>query len=70
MCDAYGLADRSKVVETILWWQDRCWRGIDAGAEAGNPAMARLRASGAIRSVRVGYDWVLAHRAEIEAALA
>ena len=30
MCDAYGLDDRSPVVETILWWQDRCWRGIDA----------------------------------------
>jgi hypothetical protein len=44
-------------VETILWWQDRCWRGIDAGAEAGNPAMARLRASGAVRSVRAAYDW-------------
>ena len=66
MCDAYGLADRSQVVTTILWWQDRCWRGIDAGAEAGDAAMAGLRASGAVRSVRAAYDWVLAHRAEIE----
>jgi hypothetical protein len=70
MCDAYGLADRSRVVETILWWQDRCWRGIDAGAEAGDAAMASLRASGAVKSVRAAYDWVLAHRPEIEAALA
>jgi hypothetical protein len=70
MCDAYGMVDRSHVVETILWWQDRCWRGIDAGAEAGDAAMAGLRASGAVRSVRAAYDWVLAHRAEIEAALA
>ena len=70
MCDAYGLDDRSPVVETILWWQDRCWRGIDAGAEAGDPAMASLRASGAVRSVRAAYDWVLRHRAEIEATLA
>jgi Phosphotransferase enzyme family len=70
MCDAYGLADRSRVVETVLWWQDRCWRGIDAGAEAGDAAMAGLRASGAVRAVRAAYDWVLAHRAEIEAALA
>ena len=69
-CDAYGLADRSRVVETILWWQDRCWRGINAGAEAGDPAMAGLRAAGAVRSVRVAYDWVLAHQAEIEATLA
>jgi aminoglycoside phosphotransferase (APT) family kinase protein len=70
MCDAYGLADRSRVVETILWWQDRCWRGISAGAEAGDAAMAALRASGAVRSVRAAYDWVLAHQAEIEESLA
>ena len=27
--DAYGLepADRAELVDTILWWQDRCWRG-------------------------------------------
>lgn len=66
---AESLADRSRVVETILWWQNRCWRGIDAGAEAGDAAMAGLRASGAVRTVRAAYDWVLAHRAEIEAAL-
>lgn len=70
MCDAYGLADRSRLVAAILWWQDRCWRGIDAGAEAGDPAMAGLRASGAIRPVHAAYDWVLAHQAEIEARLA
>lgn len=69
MCDAYGLADRSQVVATILWWQDRCWRGIDAGVRAGDPAMARLREAGAVSSVRAAYDWVLAHRAEFEAAL-
>ncbi len=70
MCDAYGLADRSRVVETILWWQDRRWRGINAGADAGDPAMARLRAAGAAGSVRAAYHWVLAYRDEIEAALA
>jgi hypothetical protein len=70
MCEAYGLVDRSRVVESILWWQDRCWRGIDAGAQAGDPAMTALRASGAVRSVRAAYDWVLTHRAEIEATLA
>ena len=70
MCDAYGLADRSRVVETILWWQDRCWRGIDAGAEGGDAAMASLRASGAVKAVRAAYDWVLVHRPGIEAALA
>ena len=32
VADAYDLADRSTLVETILWWQDRCWRGIEAAA--------------------------------------
>jgi hypothetical protein len=32
ICDAYGLADRAAVVDTILGWQDRCWRGIQAPA--------------------------------------
>jgi hypothetical protein len=67
--DAYGLAGRGQVVATILWWQDRCWRGIDAGVRAGDPAMARLRAAGAVGSVRAAYDWVLAHQAGLEAAL-
>jgi aminoglycoside phosphotransferase (APT) family kinase protein len=70
ICDAYGLVDRSEVVETILWWQDRCWRGIDAGAQAGDAAMVGLRAAGAVKSVRAAYDWVLEHQGEIQAGLA
>jgi hypothetical protein len=70
MCDAYGLVDRGQVVETILWWQDRCWRGINAGAVAGDAAMAGLRAAGAVGTVRAAYDWVRTHRATIESALA
>ena len=66
MCDAYGLADRSQIVDAVLWWQDRCWRGIESGAETGDAAMTALRDSGAVRSVRAAYDWVIAHRAEIE----
>lgn len=69
MCDAYGLVDRSRVVETILWWQDRCWRGIEAGAATGDAAMTRLRDDGAARSVRDAHDWVTAHRMELENAL-
>jgi hypothetical protein len=69
MCDAYGLVDRSRVVETILWWQDRCWRGIEARAAAGDATMVRLRDSGAVRSVFAAYEWVAAHRAELDEAL-
>jgi aminoglycoside phosphotransferase (APT) family kinase protein len=67
ICDACGLADRSGLAETILWWQDRCWRGIDAGAAAGDPAMIRLRDDGAAQSVRDAFDWVSGHRAELAA---
>ena len=55
--------------ETILWWQDRCWRGIEAKAVGGDPAMIRLRDSGAARSVCDVYDWVTSHRAELAAYL-
>lgn len=65
MCDAYGAMDLGEVVETVLWWQDRCARGIDTAARAGDSAMARLRDSGAVDAVRAAHDWVLAHRAEL-----
>jgi hypothetical protein len=69
ICDAYGLADRDRLVHTVLWWQDRCWRGILAKAEAGEPAMIGLRDSGAADSVRREFDWVTRHRAELAAPL-
>jgi hypothetical protein len=66
----YGLEDRTRLVETILWWQDRCRRGIESGAAAGDPAMTRLRAHGAAADVRAAHAWVATHRAELEAAVA
>jgi phosphotransferase family enzyme len=62
ICDAYGLGDRSAVVDTVLWWQDRCWRGIDAKAEAGDPAMLALRQAGVPAGIREAYEWVRDHR--------
>ena len=69
ICDAYGLCDRSGLLEAILWWQDRCWRGIEAKAAAGDPAMIRLRDSGAARAIRGDFFWVTSHRAELAARL-
>lgn len=69
ICDAYGLRDRDSLLDAILWWQDRCWRGIQAKAAAGDPAMTRLRDSGTARSVRDAFDWVTRHRAELCAQL-
>ena len=69
LCEAYGLPDRSRLLQTILWWQERCWRGIESKAASGDPAMTRLRDSGAARSVRDAHDWVADHRAELAAYL-
>ncbi|WP_406042631.1 hypothetical protein OG799_02395 [Micromonospora sp. NBC_00898] len=45
------------------------WRGIDAGAERDEPGMRRLRAAGAIDGVRRWQEWLLVHRARVEAAV-
>ncbi len=70
ICDAYGLADRRRLISTVLWWQDRCWRGIEAGAASGDAAMIRLLAAGAPEAVRRERTWVAANRAALAAALA
>jgi hypothetical protein len=59
------LDHRGGLLQTILWWQDQCWRGIEAKAGSGDPAMTRLRDSGAARQVRDAYDWVASHGAEL-----
>jgi len=69
ICSAYGLADRRHLIDTILWWQHRCWRGILAKAAAGEPAMIRLRDNGACESVRDAARWVTENRAELAAEL-
>ncbi|MEV6980852.1 phosphotransferase [Sphaerisporangium sp. NPDC051017] len=64
--DAYGLEDRDGLVETILWWQDRCWRGIESSAADGDPAMIRLAKAGVVVSIRNAAQWVSRHRRELE----
>ena len=70
ICDAYGLADRTPLIRTILWWQNRCWRGIEARAARGDAAMTRLMAAGAPEAVRRERAWVAANRVTLAAALA
>ncbi|MDG4825408.1 phosphotransferase [Asanoa sp. WMMD1127] len=69
VCDSYGLADRTDVIDTVLWWQDRCWRGIEEQAAAGDPAMVRLRDGGQLKGVRDAYEWTATHRADLERAV-
>jgi aminoglycoside phosphotransferase (APT) family kinase protein len=69
ICDAYGAIDRTRLVDTILWWQDRCWRGIESAAAAGHPAMIRLRDADVPTQVRAAHAWTAQHRATLDAAL-
>lgn len=69
IADSYGLSDRKRLVSTVLWWQDRCWRGIEAEADAGDVAMAGLRDTGVVGVVQGAYQWVLDHRGVLEHAL-
>jgi hypothetical protein len=67
IADAYGLsATTSILVDTILWWQDRCWRGIEAEASAGVAHAARLRASGAVAAIQDQYRWTADNRSILE----
>lgn len=69
ICDAYGLDEREGLLDTVLWWQDRCWRGIEAGALRGERAMTGLREQGAVDEVRAAERWVAGHRHELGAFL-
>lgn len=69
IADGYELADRGGLVPAILWWQDRCWRGIEAAADSGDLAMIRLRETGAVAEVREAHRWVSDHRVTLDHAL-
>ena len=70
VADAYGLIDRFELLPTVLWWQERCWRGIEAGAEANDPAMVALRSAGVVTAVREAQLWTDEHLADLETGLA
>jgi hypothetical protein len=70
ICDTDdGLGDRTAVIDTILWWQERRWRGIEAGADADDPAMTALRDAGVSRPVRTARQWLSDHRRALESRI-
>ena len=69
MCDAYGLADRSELIATVLDRHDQTWRGIADLADTGHHGYQLLRDLGAVESGRASYDWTGAHRVELERAV-
>ena len=69
LCDGYGPTDRTALVDTVLWWQDRSWRGIESAATSGDVAMSRLRDLGVPAGIRAAHDWVAANAALLEEGL-
>ncbi|MBG6141477.1 phosphotransferase [Longispora fulva] len=69
VADAYGLEDRAGLVRTVLWWQDRCWQGIERAADGGDVAMGRLREAGVVGEVQAAWGWTARHRGELEQGL-
>lgn len=67
IADAYRLDGRDRLVDTVLWWQDRCQSGIESSDE---PAMARLRDEGVPARIRADRDWTAEHHQTLDAALA
>jgi aminoglycoside phosphotransferase (APT) family kinase protein len=68
-CDAYGLDDRTGLVEAIVAVQQTAHDAIKNGAEDGNPAYQRLWELGACDGIRRQIAFVQAHRAELERAV-
>ena len=65
IANAYGLVERGELIPTILWWQDRCWRGIETEAAAGDPAMRRLVSDRVPENIRQSYAWTAAHQHQL-----
>ncbi|MFE1078982.1 trifolitoxin immunity protein [Nocardiopsis alba] len=65
IADAYGpgaYEDPADLVDTVLWWQERCRRGIEEAARRGHPAMIHLRETGVVREIEEVHAWTLQHR--------
>jgi len=52
-----------EIVSAMLWWQDRCRRGIQD--EAGDPKMQRWSPA-SMNAVRDDYDWTIQNLATLE----
>ncbi len=61
ICDAYGLENTGDLLPTVVWWQHKCWRGIESAADQGDPAMRRLVLDGVSGGVRDAEVWTRAH---------
>jgi len=69
-CDAYGLIDRTGVVDMIGQRQAATYEAIKRGAETGDPAYQRLWSLGAGDGIQRQIHFVQRHRHDLETALA
>lgn len=69
IADAYGLTGRDELVTSVLWWQDRCWRGIADAADTGEKTMVRLREAGVVDEIQAAHRWTARNQAVLEHAL-
>lgn len=75
LCDAYDAAalgpplPRAELVDVMLAQIEGTWRGIDAGADRGEPGLRRLRAEGTVEAVRSWQKWLLRHRTAVAEGL-
>jgi hypothetical protein len=69
VCDAYGLDDRSGLMDAIIWWQESTIWGIEYGADKGTEALIKLRDGGFAEEIRRNVEWVREHRAGLEREL-
>lgn len=70
ICDACGPDDRSTLVESVISSQERCWRGTEAAAAAGDEACMELCRDGTVAADREAQRGTETHRRRLEAGLA
>ncbi|MHA7984264.1 phosphotransferase [Rathayibacter sp. CAU 1779] len=46
-----------EVIDSMLWWQNRCWEGIVAEARAGNAQSQAMVDDGIVTAIQRDYEW-------------
>ena len=67
--DAYGLADRTEVIATIVARTTKCVADIEGNAAAGSHRHALLAERGDHVAISKSLAWTIRHRAFLDAAL-
>lgn len=56
--EAYGWdGSLQEVVDSMLWWQERCWKGIIEEAHAGSVTSQAMINDGIVAEIQRDYEW-------------